>query len=84
MNMNTRFGWGLLAVLAVAAVVVPIVVLDGDTEPAPARRLTPTEAACEMLADGDTAVEAFDILIELGTPELVASRAVNRAIADGC
>ncbi len=84
--MNTKIGWGLIAALAVAVVVGTVVGDDSDDEPAPTtgRKLTPTEAACEMLADSDTATEAFDILIELGTPEMAASRAVNRAIADGC
>jgi hypothetical protein len=37
-----------------------------------------------MLEDGDTAVEAFDVLVDLDVPEVEASRAVNEAIADGC
>jgi hypothetical protein len=37
-----------------------------------------------MLADGDTATRAFDILRDLDVPELTASRAVNRAIAGDC
>ncbi len=84
-NRGNRTGWALIAALAVAVVVGTVVGDDEDDEPASTgRKLTPTEAACEMLADGDTATEAFDILVELGTPEMAASRAVNRAIADGC
>jgi hypothetical protein len=42
------------------------------------------EAACQMLADGDTAVEAYDILLDLDVAPVTASRAVNRAIAGDC
>jgi hypothetical protein len=53
---------------------------DNDTDPT----LTAREAACQMLNDGDTAVEAFDVLVDLDVSELDASRAVNEAMADGC
>jgi hypothetical protein len=46
--------------------------------------LSALQAACQMLADGDTAVEVYDILIDLDVAPVTASRAVNRAIAGDC
>lgn len=65
---------------------VAVVATDDDENNEPNRdgQSTPYEAACDMLEDGDTAVEAFDILVEFDVTELEASRAVNEAIADGC
>jgi hypothetical protein len=77
-----KIGIGVLAVVAAATVVSQSTGSD-NPDPAP-RRLSALEAACEMIADGDTAVEAFDILRDLDVPELTASRAVNRAIAGDC
>lgn len=45
---------------------------------------TPYEAACDMLNDGDTRQEAFDVLVGLDVTELAASRAVNEAANNGC
>jgi hypothetical protein len=65
------------------AVALSVGALAGD-EDDERPTLSALEAACQMIADGDTAVEAFDILRDLDVPELTASRAVNRAIAGDC
>jgi hypothetical protein len=71
---------GIAAVGCAVALSVGALAEDGEDAP----DLSPLDAACEMLADGDTAGEAFDILRDLDVPELTASRAVNRAIAGEC
>jgi hypothetical protein len=73
---------GLGALVVVAGVTIGTQFAEGDEKKAPTR--TPTEAACQMLADGDTAVEAYDILLDLDVAPVTASRAVNRAIAGDC
>jgi hypothetical protein len=55
---------GIGALVVVAGVTIGTQFVEGD-EPRPTQ--TPTEAACGMLADGDTAVEAYDILLDLDT-----------------
>ncbi len=72
---------GSTAVMGAAALLAPA---DEDEDREPAKQLTAYEAACGMLEDGDTPVEAFDILVGLDVSELTASRAVNEATANGC
>jgi hypothetical protein len=76
--------WIGVGVLVALLTVGMIVIAEGNDDDPPPRQLTALEAACGMLADGDTAGEAFDILRDLDVPELTASRAVNRAIAGEC
>ena len=81
-----RENWKVLAVAAVgiAAVAGAQAVFPEDEPDEREATSTPYEAACRMLEDGDSAVEAFDILVGLDVPELAASRAVNQATANGC
>jgi hypothetical protein len=75
----------IILCVACAGTYVGAVALAEPDEPADTNTYsTPTEAACDMLEDGDTAVEAFDILVGLDVSELTASRAVNEAMANGC
>lgn len=80
--MRRNITFGVACVAAVGAYAIGS--NSSDDDDVPGRQLSPTEAACEMIADGDTAVEAFDVLVGLDVPELTASRAVNRAIAGDC
>jgi hypothetical protein len=73
--------FGVAAVVAGIAAGVAYTTDGGDDDEPGA---TPKVQACRMLEDGDTAVEAFDILVDLDVTELDASRAVNEAMADGC
>jgi hypothetical protein len=82
MDRRMKIGMGGLAVVAAAAVGGQLASSDDDDTPP--RQLTALEAACQMIADGDTAVEAYDILLDLDVPAITASRAVNRAIAGEC
>jgi hypothetical protein len=82
MDRGMKVGIGVLAVVAAATVGSQLA--GGEDNDAPSRQLSPLEAACQMLADGDTAGEVFDILVGLDVPELAASRAANRAIAGEC
>ena len=81
----TRMQWFLLAVIVVfgGIALTTVVTADGGGNDDDGTS-TPYEAACRMLEDGDSAVEAFDILVGLDVPELAASRAVNQATANGC
>jgi hypothetical protein len=74
-------GVGVLVALLTVGMIV--VAEDNDDDPPP-RQLSTLEAACGMLADGDTAEEAYDILLGLDVAPVTASRAVNRAIAGEC
>jgi hypothetical protein len=82
--MQTRYkmiGAGALAVVFAAAALTDGNDQDGDL---PSPHLTPVEAVCEMLADGDTAEEAYDVLLELDMAPAVASRAVGQATSGDC
>jgi hypothetical protein len=68
-------------VTVVAGVAAGVAYTTGDSDEPGS---TPKVQACRMLEDGDTAVEAFDVLVGLDVSEVEASRAVNEAIADGC
>jgi hypothetical protein len=82
--MDGRMKFGIGALVVVAALTVAGQMTGGGDDDTPDRQLTPTAAACEMIADGDTAEEAYDILLELDVRPTTASRAVNRAIAGDC
>jgi hypothetical protein len=82
--MDGRMKFGIGALVVVAALTVAGQLADGGDSDPPERHLTPTEAACEMIADGDTAEEAYNILLGLDVRPTTASRAVNRAIAGDC
>jgi hypothetical protein len=73
--------FGVVTVIAGVAAGVAYTADSGDDD---GPGSTPKVQACRMLEDGDTAVEAFDILVGLDVSEVEASRAVNEAIADGC
>jgi hypothetical protein len=73
--------FGVVTVVAGIAAGVAYTTDSGDDDEPGA---TPKVQACRMLEDGDTAVEAFDVLVNLDVSEVDASRAVNEAMADGC
>jgi hypothetical protein len=83
--MQTRYkmiGVGAIAVVFAAAAWSDAPGSNDDDPPS--RSVTPSAAACEMIADGDTAEEAYDILLGLEVRPAAALRAVNRAIAGDC
>jgi hypothetical protein len=82
MDRGMKIGIGGLVVVGALAAIGQLAGDDGDE--GPGRQLTPTAAACQMLADGDTAEEAYDVLLDLDIRPTTASRAVNRAVAGDC
>jgi hypothetical protein len=79
---NLPWKWiGVAALLALFTIGAVGNAIDDDS---PSPRRTSTEAACEMIADGDTAEEAYNILLGLDVRPTTASRAVNRAVAGDC
>jgi hypothetical protein len=81
--------------VACVAIVVAVsgIVYKATRNDEPARQLSPTQAACQLLEDGDSPQRAYDVMRDLLADEsyavgddtaAVARRAVDRAVAQGC
>jgi hypothetical protein len=84
--------WKLLLWLTPIAAIGVVVGLNQEDDNDNGEKMTPTEAACEMMRGGDSPDEAYramvilldDLKYSVGDTELAARTAVDRAVADGC
>lgn len=89
--MNPRMVLGV-GVLVVVGGLTAAGQMTKDDDDSPSRRISALEAACDLLADGETPDGAYAVLVDVledksysvPNPEATARTSVDRAVAGEC